>query len=221
MEEKKPISGFLLDFLEDARDTLFGNERQTDLRKLSQRYGFDFKKRMDYKDLDLEVRSFPLFRKRKRKRFSNILRRPERDLDGTLQLFDCYKEDNLGDKATTAALLHSPKLDLAEFYIRPKRTTEKISGFFFQNERGLDLHPDFSKVFTVETTEIEAVHFYLTDRLMNLLLASPNSHLKGKCDYLMLYEQGKMQKPEQIPAFADRAVEIARVLIYDKSNELV
>jgi len=221
MEDKKPISGYFLDFLEDARDNIFGNERQTDLRKIADRYGLHFKKRIDYKDLNLEIRSFPLFRKGKRKRFSNILSRPEEELNGTLQIFDCYKEDNLGDKATTTVLIYSPKLDFEEFFIRPKRTTEKISGFFFQNERGLHLHPDFSKAFTVETTDTEAVYFYLTEHLMELLTAFPNSSLKVKCGYLMYYEKGKMQKTEEILAFADRATEIARTLIYDKSNELV
>lgn len=210
-----------MDFLEDARDAIFGNERQTDFRKLAHRYGFEFKKRIDYRELELEVRAFPLFRKRKRKRFSNVLTRAEKEIGGTIQLFDAYKEDNLGDKATTAALIRTPKLDLVDFLIRPKRTTEKISGFFFQNEQGLNLHPDFSKVFTVETEAPEAVYFYLTEKLMQLLLAYPNSSLKGKDRFLMFYVKGKMQKPEEVLPFADQAVDLARTLIYDKSKELV
>lgn len=209
------------DFLEDARDALFGNERQTDMSELADRNGFDFKKRISIDRFDFELRSFPLFKKDKHRRISNVLSRKEEAVKGLARILDCYKEGKMGKKATTAVLIKSDLFDLAEFLIRPKRRTEKFSSFFFQNTKGLNLPSDFDKWYTLETKDPETVYYYLTDRFVGFLQARPGLWLKGKGEYLMIYEKGKMKEPMEAILLFERAIKIGQTLLFDKSNELV
>ena len=221
MALNKPLNNHIHDFLEDARDALFGNERQMDLREIAQQSGFRFKKRLSFEKLDLKARSFPLFRKAKRKRISNVLSRREEELKADIQVMDTYKEGDFGKHTTTVILVKSPLLELPEFHIRPKRTTEKITGLFFTNAPGLARYPEFSKIYHVESPDTDWLDFNITEKLVDLLMLSKQIQVHGKGIHLCIYEGGKEQKPEKILSFVDLALDIVRVILYDKSNELV
>ncbi len=221
MENPQSVGGQLNDLFEDLKDSIFGNERLSDLMQFAEHNGFGFKKRIPFSNLDYELKAFELFKGKSRKKIRNILQRDSQALQATLYLFDYTSQSEFRKTNTTCLLVESRLFQLPEFLIRPKRTTEKLTRLFAAKDIFTEQYPVFSKNFTLVGIEKEQILYFVTKSFVDLMLQIPHLHVEGHKKYLLLYEKNKMKAPEDLLPFYDFGLELSHVLLFDKSNEFV
>jgi hypothetical protein len=209
------------EFIEDVIDSFTGNERQSDLTQFAQRHQFEFQKRLSMSSLDYELKSLQLFKTKGKKKIRHVLQRKSKNLKADIRIFDLGQQSDWGKYKTTAILIESDLFKFPEFIIRPKKATEKLTGFFASKDPVAGRYPAFAKAFTVDGIEEEQLSFFVTEKLTELLLKEPNVTVEGLKKYLLLYEKNKLKDPEDLLPFYDFALDLTYILLFDNSNEFV
>ncbi len=221
MEDQRSLGDTIQDFFEDFMDSLFGNERQTNVMQVARNFGFKFKKRQHFSTFDLALKSFSLFSSKHNKKIRNILTKREKDIDGEIMIFDFHIDGSLGKKSTSCLLTKFYSWELPWLQMRPKTTTEKISDFFIQTEIGLDKYPNFNKLYSLKGEDIEIINHFFTDRLVTLLTERQGMYLEMSDQFLLLYEKNKLIPAIELAEFYKYGMEIVRTILFDNSNDYV
>lgn len=219
--ENNNLGFFIQDLIDDAKDAILGNERQSDLQQVAEKQGFRYKKKFQNDRLDIEIKAFDLFKGKKRKRLKNYLSKKDDTINGQISLFDFNKDSDVGKKITTCVLIQSAYLNLPKFIVRPKKTTEKLSEFFLSKEVGLVGFPFFNRKYAIRCLDLEAIQHLFTQQLVNLMVNDKNLWLEGNEDYLLLYEKNKLKSPETLIPFYDFGREMVDIMLYDNSDDFV
>jgi len=221
MENPKSVGGQIENFLEDLMDSVFGNERLSDLMQFAEKNDFGFKKRIPFSNLDYELKAFELFKGKGRKKVRNILKRKSKTLQARIHLFDFKFQNDFRTTKTSCLLIESDLFQLPQFMIRPKKTTEKITGLFSAKDIITDQYPSFARAFTLVGVEKEQILYLITQKLVDVLMVEQHLTLEGHKKYLLLYEKNKLKETEDILPFYDLGLDLTHILLFDKSNEFV
>lgn len=219
------------DFLDDLKDSLMGNERQTNLSQFAERNQFEFKKRLYFSRLDYELKTFSLFKPKSRKKIRNVfqksnklrnvLQKHSKSLHANIYLFDYTAQSDFRTNNTTVLLIESELLKLPEFIIRPKKTTEKLGSLFSSKDPNALRYPAFFKTFTLLGVEKDLLQYFVTQKLTDLMMQEPNITVEGLKKYLILYEKNKTLSTEDLLPFYDFGLDLTYILLFDNSNEFV
>lgn len=217
----KPILERVLEFADDAGDLFTGNERQQEMIRLAKEEGYTYEKRWSFSQVDSTFKSLLLFRKKRWIRLRHVLTRQVNELGGPIHVFDIHLNADSGSSQMTVVLLHSSWLKLPLFRLRPRNTWKKVTTLFSSRTEEQVFSPLIARDFALDTDTPQLVEPYVTNMLEKLLRDNPNLTMEGVEDYLMLYRGKKIRATKDIPELVSLGEQIARIFLFDLSNDLV
>ncbi|MCB9081161.1 MAG: hypothetical protein H6555_05575 [Lewinellaceae bacterium] len=217
----KPILERVLEFADDAGDLFTGNERQQEMTRLAKEEGYTYEKRWSFSQVDSTFKSLLLFRKKRWIRFRHVLTRQAPELGGSLHIFDIHLNADSGSSQLTVVLLRSSWLKLPLFRLRPRNTWKKVTTLFSSRVEEQVFSPLIARDFALDGDTPEQLEPYVTATLEKLLRDNPSLAMEGVDGYLMLYLGKKIRATKDIPQLVALSDQIARIFLFDLSNDLV
>jgi len=189
-------------------------------------------KRIAY-DLDLEyqpkdewgllnlLEDFKLFRRGRRKRIEHILRRQDAMLDTDARIFDysytIHANNSRRTVAQTVFFMHSKKLGLPEFWMKPEHFFHNIGEFLgFTEDIDFEEHPKFSKQYWLKSGDEPYLRASLSDPFLKFFTIEQDWHLEGINYYLIFYKKEQLLTPKQIKDFYKKGMQICEMLYEQK-----
>ncbi|MDX1701305.1 MAG: hypothetical protein R3250_11850 [Melioribacteraceae bacterium] len=215
MSDTQSISSILTELAEDLRDTFFGNERQSDLIRICRKYNFKYVKRLYVEELDVELKSLSIFRRRSKK-LQNIVVKKEPSFGLDLLIFDYNLRGNSRRNRTSCTLIECKAFDFPHFLIRPKKAGEIFKEFFFLRDIILDYRPDFNKHYRIKTNHPEFINRIISDDIADLMIREKNIFIEGINDYILIYKKKNLIPAQDIPSLYRFVIDFAT--LFQESN---
>jgi hypothetical protein len=157
---------------------------------------------------------FRLFAHGHSKRFTNLMRGPGEA--SNMALFD-YEYTIGGGKERhtfrqTVLSLNLGGRPLPRFCLRPERAWDKVEAFFGHKDINFDMHPDFSKKYSLRGDDEYQIQKLFTGGLIAFVEGAPGISMEGEGSTLLLYRNRKLAKSEDIRAFIEMGSRLAALL---------
>ena len=214
------IGTFLEDIFDDISDAVSGNRRKDLMRQFAHENHFSFKKRIHFRDLDLDIQLLPLFQATKSRRMRNVLTKLDSTQGAIMKIFDLYQLQTQGDHYTTCLLIDDDEFYFPHFQLRPKSSVDKLKNIFMYSPSTLDAYPIFKKTHILRTEHPESLHHYLTPALHDIITKN-GIVLEGHQGHLLLYKKDKALGVEDLDEFIELGMSISDNILHDHTNELV
>ena len=115
----------------------------------------------------------------------------------------------------TVICFHSPQLSLPGFGVRPEEWHHKLRSKLGYQDIDFESHPtaaEFSKKYLLRGKDEQKIRVLFTDTVLTFFAAHPDKVcVEGSGDQLIWYRNGKIIKPEDIPAFMKEGFEVFRL----------
>jgi hypothetical protein len=196
------------------------NKRRNEIRKMADDLDMDFYNSDEYGLVDY-LEGFKIFSEGRRKSIKNMLIRVDGTLDLDIRIFD-YQFVVGGGNSThvfkqTIFYLHSKKLSLPQFLLKPEHFFHKIGHFLgMPQDINFEAFPEFSKQYLLKGENEEEVRATLNDDVLHFFTVEKNWSLEGHNNTLLFYKKGKRQSPETIKDFYNKGLLIYKMLINEK-----
>lgn len=214
------IGTYIEDLFEDIADAVSGNRRKDLMRQFADDYHFSFKKRIHFRNLDLNVQLLPLFQVTKSRRVRNVLTKLNSTQGTIIKIFDLYQSQTQRDRYTTCLLIDDDEFFFPHFQLRPKSGVDKLKNIFMYSRSTLDDYPIFKKTHILRTEHPESLHHYLTPALHDMI-TKEGIVLEGHQQYLLMYKTDKAIGVEELNEFTELGMSISDNILHDHTNELV
>lgn len=216
----KSIGTFIEDIFDDIADAVSGNRRKDLMRQFAEENHFSFKKRIHFRDLDLNIQLLPLFQATKSRRVRNVLTKLDSAQGAIMKIFDLYQSPTQRDHFTTCLLIDDDEFYFPHFQLRPKSSVDKLKNIFMYSRNTLDAYPIFKKTHILHTEHPEGLHHYMTPALHDII-SKNGIVLEGHQQHLLLYKTDKEVGVEDLDEFTDLGMSISDNILHDHTNELV
>ncbi len=214
------IGTFIEDIFDDIADAVSGNRRRDLMRQFAYENHFSYKKRIHFRDLDLNIQLLPLFQATKSRRVRNVLTKLDSTQGSILKIFDLYHSQTQRDQYTTCLLIDDDAFYFPHFQLRPKSSVDKLKNIFMYSRSTLDDYPIFKKTHILRSEHPESLHHYLTPTLHDII-TSGGIVLEGHQQQLLLYKSDKSIGVEDLDEFTELCMTISDNILHDHTNELV
>lgn len=101
---------------------------------------------------------------------------------------------------------------LPRFCLRPERAWDKVEAFFGHKDINFDMHPDFSKKYSLRGDDEYQIQKLFTGGLIAFVEGAPGISMEGEGSTLLLYRNRKLAKSEDIRAFIEMGSRLAALL---------
>ena len=122
----------------------------------------------------------------------------------------------------TVICFHSSQLSLPGFGVRPEEWHHKLRSKLGYQDIDFESHPtaaEFSKKYLLRGKDEQKIRVLFTDTVLTFFAAHPDKVcVEGSGDQLIWYRNGKIIKPEDIPAFMKEGFEVFRVFTSSQPN---
>jgi hypothetical protein len=187
-------------------------KRQAELDIVAQQAGWSFTPE-PVEPLALGLGAFPLFTHGRAQRASNLMRGS--DGPTAITVFD-YRYTVGGGKHQTTIFqtvvhLRSMRLSLPPFVLSPENVLHKVGAMFGYHDIDFDSSPEFSQKYLLRGAESETqIRELFTPSVRAYLEQRAAVNVEGDSDQLLLYRHRHQVKHEELRAFVDEALSIAR-----------
>lgn len=163
----------------------------------------------------LGIGALPLFSRGRRRRACNVMRGS--DGPSGIAAFDYRYTVGGGNHqravVQTVVRVRSARLALPAFALTPERMFHKIGGLFGFHDIDFESSPEFSRRYLLRGAGHEArVRDVFTPVVRAFFEHRPPVSVEGANDTLVVYRAGRSVKPEDLRAFVEDALAIARQL---------
>ncbi|MDD4858107.1 MAG: hypothetical protein PHD74_08385 [Candidatus Krumholzibacteria bacterium] len=157
---------------------------------------------------------FRLFAHGHTKRFTNLMR--GRGEASNMALFDyAYTIGGGKEKHTfrqTVLSLNVGGRPLPRFCLRPEHVWDKVEAFFGHKDINFDMHPEFSKKYSLRGDDEYQIQKLFTGGLIQFVEGAPGISMEGEGSTLILYRNRKLAKSEDVRAFIEMGTRLAALL---------
>lgn len=163
------------------------------------------------------LEDFKLFRRGRRKRMEHILRRQDAMLDTDVRIFDysytIQANNSRRTVAQTVFFMHSKKLGLPEFWMKPEHFFHNIGEFLgFTEDIDFEEYPKFSTQYWLKSDDEPYLRASLSDPFLKFFTIEKDWHLEGINYYLIFYKKDVLLAPEKIKNFYQKGMQICEML---------
>jgi hypothetical protein len=196
------------------------NKRRNEMRKVAEDLDMDFYEKGKYGLIDY-LSDFKLFSRGHSKSIKNMLITVDGEQELDIRIFD-YRFVTGGGKSTqihnqTVFYLHSPKLALPQFLLRPEHFFHKIGHFLGMPEDiNFEFYPEFSKQYFLKGEQEDEVRETFNEDVLHFFTVEKNWSLEGRKNTLIFYKNRKRHKPEIIKDFYNKGLLIFHMLLNEK-----
>ena len=188
----------------------YERKRRVALQETARMTGFEYSLSEDLKDLG-PAAEFHLFKRGRRKRMKNVMRRPSDKVIETV--FDFWYTTGGGKSQhihkQTVCLFRSDRLKLPEFNLQPENVFHKIGQALGYKDLNPEHSPDFSKLYFLRGRDEAQVIKVFQQEVTSVFVQHPGFWVEGKENLLIVYRSGRRIKPEDLMNWLD----IARILL--------
>ncbi len=211
-----------MDFLDDLKDALLGNERRTELQQFASREGFVYRGTLRYADWDFELKQLEIFRTKKRKRFKNVLQKGKTDTGEWERLFDYLQFEGPAPDAMTLYYLHSEGFGFPPFQIKYRSGLSRSWQHLRKGRGILDAFPTFHQFYRLESDFPTALRPFLNrPTLLRRIAVEKKLRIEGQDQHLLLYYPKKVIELPDLPNFLALGRAVGEALKKASEGDLV
>lgn len=189
--------------------------RRKNLSQIAHKLGMEFQAE-DLFDLPAHLGDFRLFRRGRRKRATNILRKQEGLMEYDIRVFDYrylkWAGKHVKRKSQTVFLIQSNKLGLPEMWMQPETILHKLGELFGATDIDFLRFPKFSGQYRLTGSDEDYIRHHFTDDVLNYFTLSKGWSMEGVGYYLILYKKDQLLHTKEIKKFYRRGIQIYEML---------
>jgi len=201
-----------------------GSEQRTkEFKRISEQLGMTFSARVKGRAKDRATPPLPLFGEGRSRVVTNMLH-GDSELLGFAEEFEVrifaygFAQQQQDQHVMQSVIcFQSPQLNLPKFQLRPEHFFDKIGSKLGYQDIDIESHPtaaEFSKKYLLRGEGEQKIRALFTDKVLTFFAANPDEVcVEGSGDQLILYRDGKIIEPEDIPAFMKEGFEVFRLFI--------
>ena len=209
------IAAFVVGIIAFAR----WNERRrtSQLQQQAEELGLDFRPAGD-EQLRERLGGFRLFQQGRSRKLRNLVVGDAGEFN--ISIFDYQYTTGGGNHQVTVvqtvALLESEDLQIPPFSLRPESMFDKLGGALgLQKDINFPEHPDFSKMFLLQSADETGVRELFHSDLIGLLQDHKGISIEAVPGLVIIYNSRQRRKPMQLKQFFGEALEIMNALTVD------
>jgi len=149
------------------------------------------------------LKPFHLFSKGWSRKIKNLMEGEANKVE--LAIFDYQYTTHGGQHPQThrqsLLFIHSPKLHLPDFSLRPENVFHKIGGSFGYKDINFETHPIFSKSYLLRGENEAAIRGLFNNELLNFIQSQQKICIEGSGDQIIFYRHKSRVKPEEVESF--------------------
>lgn len=179
------------------------------------RVAFDLKMSFQEKDtwdLHTLLEDFKLFRVGGRREISNLMYRADSMMDSEVFIFDYRFVVSTGKSAKvfnqTVFFVHSKKLGLPFFRMRPENFFHKIGNWLGIKDIDFEEYPKFSKQYYLKGDDEDYIRHVMGDEILKFFSVEKKWFLEGVNYYLVFYRRDKLLSPQKIKRFYQQGMHL-------------
>ena len=138
-----------------------------------------------------------------------------------VRTLDFTYQSGKGTISQTVICFRSSQLSLPDFSMRPEYFFHKIGSKLGSQDIDFESHPtaaEFSKKYLLRGEGEQKIRALFTDKVLTFFAANPDEVcVEGSGDQLILYRDGKIIEPEDIPAFMKEGFEVFRLFTQEQN----
>ena len=156
------------------------------------------------------LKPFHLFSKGRSRKIKNLMEGEANKVE--LAIFDYQYTTHGGQHPQThrqsLLFIHSPKLYLPDFSLRPENVFHKIGGSFGYKDIDFETHPIFSKSYLLRGENEAAIRGLFNNELLNFIQSQQKICIEGSGDKIIFYRHKSRVKPEEVESFMEEGFQV-------------
>ena len=156
------------------------------------------------------LKPFHLFSKGWSRKIKNLMEGEANKVE--LAVFDYQYTTHGGQHPQThrqsLLFIHSPKLYLPDFSLRPENVFHKIGGSFGYKDIDFETHPIFSKSYLLRGENESAIRGLFNNELLNSIQSQQKICIEGSGDQIIFYRHKSRVKPEEVESFMEEGFQV-------------
>ena len=156
------------------------------------------------------LKPFHLFSKGWSRKIKNLMEGEANKVE--LAIFDYQYTTHGGQHPQThrqsLLFIHSPKLYLPDFSLRPENVFHKIGGSFGYKDIDFETHPIFSKSYLLRGENESAIRGLFNNELLNSIQSQQKICIEGSGDKIIFYRHKSRVKPEEVESFMEEGFQV-------------
>lgn len=191
-----------------------GNERGRDIARLARRLGYGHRRRWK---VPASIRSLPHFTRSTDFSAANVII-AEREPPVGFFCFDYESWTSSRDEYTitacfSAVAFHHARQDVPAFQLHPERGLKQLLTMLGAQDIDFAEHPEFSRTCILRGADVPAVRRLFGPAGRNAFAKAPGWSAEGRGAWVVLYKDGSLIEPNDIPGFLSEAVALRRALL--------
>ena len=154
--------------------------------------------------------AFKLFNQGRSRKMKNLIQGDSGEVK--IAIFDYQYTTGNGKNSTThmlsVAAIQSPELNGPDFSMRPEGMFDKLGSALGFQDIDIDTHPDFSKMFVLQSSNEVAVREFFTPRLLEFFETKQGISVEAQPGTMFFYRPRKRVKPEELKDLLAQAYEV-------------
>jgi len=190
----------------------YGKRRSEAFQRFARQRGLSFSGRVDI-NADEEFKDFLLFSDNSEKKLSNLIRG---EMDGArVMMFDYRSTTGIGQSAgtrsQTVVIMQSGRFNPPVFEMYPKDIFRRA--LCALGKKGIDFpsRSGFSDAYVLKAEDENAVKKAFSDMVLSYFGKHKGLTVEVKSSRLLYYRNGRLIRPDEIPAFLAEGLEILRL----------
>ena len=156
------------------------------------------------------LKPFHLFSKGWSRKIKNLMEGEANKVE--LAIFDYQYTTHGGQHPQThrqsLLFIHSPKLYLPDFSLRPENVFHKIGGSFGYKDIDFETHPIFSKSYLLRGENEATIRGLFNNELLNFIQSQQKICIEGSGDKIIFYRHKSRVKPEEVESFMEEGFQV-------------
>ena len=156
------------------------------------------------------LKPFHLFSKGWSRKIKNLMEGEANKVE--LAIFDYQYTTHGGQHPQThrqsLLFIHSPKLYLPDFSLRPENVFHKIGGSFGYKDIDFETHPIFSKSYLLRGENEAVIRGLFNNELLNFIQSQQKICIEGSGDQIIFYRHKSRVKPEEVESFMEEGFQV-------------
>jgi hypothetical protein len=188
-------------------------ERREKVERLARRLGFSYRQEGEPL-LRLGLPDFQLFSRGRSRRHRSLLQGDR--LGASVVISDYQYVTGSGRSQSThrqtVLILESERQRLPAFRLRPEHLGDRLAAKLGFQDIDIPGQPLFSERFRLQGDDEEAIRACFDVAVIDFLIRHSGFHIEGQGGTLLLYRPRRRLPPEEIEAFLEQGLELARLL---------
>ncbi len=161
-------------------------------------------------DLLMQLQSFKLFNRGRAKKMRNLIQGDSGEVK--IAIFDYQFTTGSGKNSHThrmsLAVLQSNQLKCPDFTMRPEGMFDKIGSAMGYQDIDFETHPEYSKLFVLQSSDEDAVRNFFKPSLLEFFEAKKGVSVEAQPGMMFFQRPGRRVKAEQLKDLLGEAYEV-------------